>query len=127
MAKSAPSLQSRLLLTLAILLVAAAAAAAVALDSLYRNQGLHALEGVLDAQVIALISTAEIDAEGLLVPQNLAEPRLATPGSGLYAEILGSQGTWRAPCAAGPRGNPPAHPPTGGRRRARAGRRFARL
>jgi two-component system sensor histidine kinase PhoQ len=93
----APSLQSRLLLTLAVLLLAAAAAAAVALDSLYRNLGLRALEDVLDAQVIALIATAETGADGRLVPQNLAEPRLATPGSGLYAEILGSQGSWRSP------------------------------
>jgi two-component system sensor histidine kinase PhoQ len=93
----APSLHSRLLLTLAVLLLAAAAAAAVALDSLYRNLGLRALEDVLDAQVIALIATAETGADGRLVPQNLAEPRLATPGSGLYAEILGSQGSWRSP------------------------------
>ena len=116
MANSAPSLQSRLLLTLAVLLVVAAAAAAFALDSLYRNQGLRALEGVLDAQVIALISTAEIDAEGLLVPQNLAEPRLATPGSGLYAEILGSQGTWRSPSATGSGLNLAAEPLPGERR-----------
>ncbi len=101
MAKPAPSLQTRLLLTLAVLLLLAAAAAAVALDSLYRNQGLRALEDVLDAQVIALISTAEIDADGRLAPQNLAEPRLAAPGSGLYAEILGSRGTWRSPSAVG--------------------------
>jgi two-component system, OmpR family, sensor histidine kinase PhoQ len=115
-AKSAPSLQTRLLLTLAVLLVVAAAAAAIALDSLYRKQGLRALEGVLDAQVIALISTAEIDAGGLLVPQNLAEPRLATPGSGLYAEILGSQGTWRSPSATGSGLNLAAEPLPGERR-----------
>ena len=116
MAKAAPSLQSRLLLTLAALLLVAAAAAAIALDSLYRNQGLRALEGVLDAQVIALISTAEIDAQGRLVPQNLAEPRLATPGSGLYAEILGSAGTWRSPSAVGSGLNLGAEPLPGERR-----------
>lgn len=97
----APSLQSRLLLALAALLVVAAAAAGFALDALYRNQGLRALEEVLNAQVIALISTAEIESDGRLVPQNLAEPRLATPGSGLYAEIAGAAGTWRSPSAVG--------------------------
>ncbi len=116
MAKSAPSLQSRLLLTLAVLLLLAAAAAAVALDSLYRTQGLRAIEHVLDAQVIALISTAEIDAAGLLVPQNLAEPRLASPGSGLYAEIVGSHGTWRSPSATGSGLNLAAEPRPGQRR-----------
>ncbi len=101
MAPGSTSLRSRLLLTLAALLLVAAAAAAFALDTLYRNLGLRALEDVLDAQVIALISTAEVDAEGRLVPQNLAEPRLASPGSGLYAEILGSRGSWRSPSAVG--------------------------
>lgn len=101
MARPPPSLQSRLLLTLAALLVVGAVASGFALDSLYRNQGLRAIEDVLDAQVIALISTAELGADGRLVPQNLAEPRLATPGSGLYAEIVGAAGTWRSPSTAG--------------------------
>jgi two-component system sensor histidine kinase PhoQ len=99
--RPAPSLQARLLLALAALLLVAAAAAALALDALYRNQGERALGDVLDAQVVALISSAEIAADGLLVPQNLAEPRLATPGSGLYAEIIGASGSWRSPSAVG--------------------------
>jgi two-component system sensor histidine kinase PhoQ len=115
-APSATSLRARLLLTLAALLLVAAAAAAIALDSLYRNLGLRALEDVLDAQVIALISTAELGSDGLLVPQNLAEPRLAAPGSGLYAEILGSQGSWRSPSAVGSGLNLPAEPLPGERR-----------
>jgi two-component system, OmpR family, sensor histidine kinase PhoQ len=100
-ARPVPSLQSRLLLTLAALLVVGAVAAGIALDSLYRKQGLRAIEDVLDAQVIALISTAEVGDDGRLVPQNLAEPRLATPGSGLYAEIQGAAGTWRSPSTVG--------------------------
>jgi two-component system sensor histidine kinase PhoQ len=112
----APSLRSRLLATLAVLLLVAAAAAAVALDSLYRNLGLRALEDVLDAQVIALIATAETDAQGRLVPLNLAEPRLATPGSGLYAEILGSQGSWRSPSTIASGLNLAAEPRPGERR-----------
>jgi two-component system sensor histidine kinase PhoQ len=115
-ARSSPSLQTRLLLTLAVLLLAAAAIAAWSLESLYRNLGLQALEDVLDAQVIALISTADIDAEGRLVPQNLAEPRLATPGSGLYAEIVGSRGSWRSPSALGSGLNLAAEPLPGERR-----------
>ena len=116
MAPPAPSLQTRLLLTLAVLLLVAAAASAWSLDALYRNLGLRALEEVLDAQVIALISTAEIEFAGRLVPQNLAEPRLATPGSGLYAEIVGSQGTWRSPSAVGSGLNLAAEPMPGERR-----------
>jgi two-component system sensor histidine kinase PhoQ len=115
-APTAPSLRARLLLTLAVLLLIAAAAAVFALDSLYRNLGLRALEDVLDAQVMALVSTAELDGEGRLSPQNLAEPRLATPGSGLYAEILGSHGSWRSPSAVGSGLNLAAEPLPGVRR-----------
>lgn len=115
MARAAPSLRTRLLLALALLLLAAAAVAAWALESWYRDLGLRAREEVLDAQVIALISSADIDPEGLLVPQNLVEPRLATPGSGLYAEILGSRGSWRSPSAIGSGLNLAAHPGAGER------------
>ena len=101
MSRSPPSLQARLLATLALLLLAAAGIAAWALDSLYRDIGLRARQEVLETQVIALISSADIDAEGRLVPENLAEPRLAAPGSGLYAEILSSRGSWRSPSALG--------------------------
>lgn len=101
MARRLPSLQTRLLVTLALLLLASAGIAAWSLESLYREQGLRAREDVLEAQVIALISSADIDADGRLVPQNLVEPRLATPGSGLYAEVLGARGSWRSPSATG--------------------------
>ncbi len=113
MSRAAPSLQARLLTTLALLLLITAAVAAWSLESLYRDLGLRAREDVLDAQVIALISTADIDGDGRLVPQNLVEPRLATPGSGLYAEILGSQGSWRSPSALGSGLNLAAQPIAG--------------
>ncbi|MEX1993421.1 MAG: ATP-binding protein [Steroidobacteraceae bacterium] len=115
MSRASPSLQARLLITLALLLLIAAAVAAWALESLYRDLGLRARQDVLDAQVIALISTADIEEDGRLVPQNLVEPRLATPGSGLYAEILGSQGSWRSPSALGSGLNLAAQPAAGER------------
>ncbi len=115
MARSSPSLQTRLLVTLALLLLAAAGVAAWALDSMYRDLGLRARQDVLDAQVIALISSADIDSEGRLAPENLAEPRLAAPGSGLYAEIVSSRGSWRSPSALGSGLNLAAAPATGAR------------
>lgn len=115
MARAAPSLQARLLVTLALLLIATAAIAAWSLESWYRDLGLRTRQEVLDAQVIALISSADIDAEGRLVPQNLVEPRLATPGSGLYAEIVGSRGSWRSPSALGSGLNLAAQPAAGER------------
>lgn len=101
MAHTQPSLQARLLVTLALLMLAGAAIAAWSLDALYREQGLQAQRDVLEAQVIALIASADVEADGRLAPQNLVEPRLSTPGSGLYAEIVGARGSWRSPSAVG--------------------------
>jgi two-component system sensor histidine kinase PhoQ len=115
-ARTAASLQSRVLLALAVLLVVATAVAAISLDALYRDLGRRSMEDLLEAQVIALLATAEIEADGRLVPRTLAEPRLAAPGSGLYAEILGSTGTWRSPSAVGSGLNLAAEPHPGGRR-----------
>ncbi len=98
-----PSLQSRLLATLAVLLLLAAGIAAVGLDSLYRDLGLRARQDVLDAQIIALIATAEPDDAGRLIPDGLAEARLSNPGSGLFAEIHapGNTAGWRSPSTLG--------------------------
>ena len=104
-----------MLVTLALLLLAAAGVAAWTLDAQYRDLGMRARRDVLDAQVIALISSADIDADGRLVPGNLAEPRLASPGSGLYAEIVSSRGSWRSPSALGSGLNLAAAPATGER------------
>lgn len=97
------SLRTRLVATLGATLAAACALAVVGLDALYRDLGLRARRDVLEAQVIALVASAELDASGALAPATLAEPRLATPGSGLYAQIRDARGTvtWRSPSSAG--------------------------
>ncbi len=97
------SLKFRLLAALALLLLIAAAVAAVGLDALYRDLGLRARQDVLDAQIIALIATAELDDAGGLAPDSLGEARLSTPGSGLFAEILAPNGqlSWRSPSIVG--------------------------
>ena len=97
------SLANRLVVWLGMLSVVLSIVAAVALDALFRRNALEARYDVLDAQVIALIATAELDRTGNLAPATLAEARLATPGSGLYAEIRAYDGsvTWRSPSATG--------------------------
>jgi two-component system sensor histidine kinase PhoQ len=103
MTARAPSLVNRLVLGLAAASILLSGAAALALDALYRNLALDARRDVLDAQVIALVATAELDANGGLAPASLAEARLTTPGSGLYAEIRNQRGevTWRSPSTVG--------------------------
>ena len=90
MTPATPSLQSRLLLTLAALLLVAAAAAAFALDSLYRNLGLHALEDVLDAQVMPWIGLRTSAPGGAHVEyfRGIANPIAVKVGEGTEAATL---------------------------------------
>jgi len=99
--RAAASLRARVLVTLALLLLIAAGGATWALDTLYRDLGLRGRREVLEAQVVALIAAAEADAQGRLVPADIADARLATPGSGLYAAISGGTAPWRSPSMVG--------------------------
>ena len=103
MPSRAPSLVYRLVVGLVAASVVLSAAAAVALDALMQRRAIEARHEVLVAQVIALIATAELEAPDELRPGNIAEARLSTPGSGLYAEIRAADGrvVWRSPSALG--------------------------
>ena len=97
------SLRFRLLATVGILLLLGVAVAGVALDALFDQLSMRGRRAVLDAQVIALISSAELRPDGSLTANGFREARLGTPGSGLYAEIRDANGTvsWRSPSSIG--------------------------
>lgn len=99
----APSLVVRLVVGLAALSAVLSGLAAVALDIALGKVTLDARRSVLDAQVIALVASAERSGPGALVAPSPAEARLSTPGSGLFAEIRNSAGavTWRSPSSVG--------------------------
>jgi two-component system sensor histidine kinase PhoQ len=78
--------------------------AGLSLDRLYRQQSENALRELLDAQMVALIAAAEPAAEpGTLSADGTTEPRLMTPGSGLFAEIRRADAAvvWRSGSTAG--------------------------
>lgn len=102
-ARRPPSLVLRLVVALAALAVVLSGLAAVALDVALGRVTLEARRSVLDAQVLALVASAERRADGVLVAPNPAEARLSTPGSGLFAEIRNAAGavTWRSPSSVG--------------------------
>jgi two-component system sensor histidine kinase PhoQ len=93
----------RLVAGLAALSVLLSGLAAVALDIALGRVTLDARRAVLDAQVIALVASAELGPDGVLTAPTPAEARLSTPGSGLFAEIRGTDGavTWRSPSSVG--------------------------
>ena len=82
------SIRTRLLLGAALVLLAFLTGAGLAVQRANTESVRAAYFGRLQSTIYLLLAAAELDARGALVmPQAFAEPRLALPGSGLYAGI----------------------------------------
>ena len=99
----AVSLTRRLLLSLFVALILFFGLTVLLLDFVFRDLAQRSLRDLLDAQMVALIAAAEPEDAGLMRSAATLEPRLETPGSGLYAEIRDAAGdsVWRSPSMAG--------------------------
>lgn len=98
------SIRVRLMAGAAAMLLAFMAAAGVALQRAHADGVRAAHYARLQSTVYLLLAAAEVDASGaLIMPGDLAEPRLSLPGSGLYASIvnLGHPGTWQSASTVG--------------------------
>ncbi len=99
------SLQFRLLFSAGIILAIAFAVMALVLEQGFRKSAEQALQERLQVQIYALLSVAELLPNGRLKISDefLHEPRLATPGSGLYAFVHKKNGVmiWRSASALG--------------------------
>jgi two-component system, OmpR family, sensor histidine kinase PhoQ len=99
------SLSRRLLLSVSVSLVAFFGVTIFVLDASFRDMSEHSLEDLLDAQIIALIAASEPQANGVFAPlKRDLQSRLATPRSGLYAQIRSAQSgvpPWNSPSTAG--------------------------
>lgn len=109
------SLQRRLILAASVVLAAFLGLTGAALDRAFREASLQLFQERLLTQVYALLGAAEVDPQGrLILPENLPDPRLATPASGLYAQVRSDTGTllWRSRSTVGTeiRLAPPASP-----------------
>jgi two-component system sensor histidine kinase PhoQ len=93
------SLSTRLLASVSILLIIFFGITIVLLDLLFRDLSDRAMHERLELQVRTLISASEEEPGGALTPAlDRIEPRFSSPGSGLYAEIVHSDGNsaWRS-------------------------------
>ncbi|PKO56960.1 MAG: histidine kinase [Betaproteobacteria bacterium HGW-Betaproteobacteria-21] len=87
------SLRARLLVVSVTVLLGFVVLTGVALDRAFRDSADAAQGERLEALLYLLMGTMELDAEGRIrLPAPLPEPRLATPGSGLYAQIRRADG-----------------------------------
>ncbi len=99
-----PSIRARLIGAGALVLVAFLAVAGVALQRAHADSVRAAHFARLQGTVYLLLAGAELDTQGALVmPPELAEPRLSLPGSGLYASVLHvpSGAAWQSASALG--------------------------
>lgn len=95
-----PSLRRRLIVSVSVSLVLFFGVTIVALDAVFHALSDRSLDELLDAQTVALIAATETTPNGITVTR-LADPRLATPGSGLYAAIADDREGWRSPSSVG--------------------------
>jgi two-component system sensor histidine kinase PhoQ len=96
------SLSRRLLVSVSVPLALFFGVMIWVLDSGFRALSERSVEEMLDRQMVALIASAEPQPDGGYAPaaQSL-DTRLATPRSGLYAQIRSQHHVWRSPSTAG--------------------------
>ena len=111
------SLHGRIVLAATLILTAFLGITGMVLDKAFRDSAETALKEKLQGQLYALLAAADPDARGRMQLEDLPDPRLAVPGSGLYAEIVRTDGShrWRSPSAVGRELDFKARPATGRR------------
>ncbi len=98
------SLSARLLLSASVLLLLFFGITIAALDIVFRNLSEQTMRDRLEGQLLALLAASEEEEETWLLPAaEKIDERLMNPGSGLYGEILRSDGypSWRSNSLAG--------------------------
>ncbi len=96
------SLSRRLLVSVAVPLALFFGVMMLVLDTGFRTLSERQLHALLDSQIVTLIAAAEPGpAGGYDAPLAGLDARLASPDSGLYAEIRSNSHVWRSPSTAG--------------------------
>ena len=86
------SLSTSVLAAATVLLLVFFGLAFAALDVAFRRAAEHALEDVLESQVLGLLAAADPGtADTLELPADLPEPKFSRPGSGLYGRLIDDQ------------------------------------
>lgn len=92
------SLNARMLISVSILLTIFFGVTAFALDYLFRDASLRAIEDHLEAESLVLMAAAE-EQDGILAPvKEQLDVRFLTPNSGLFGQITAADGKeiWRS-------------------------------
>lgn len=96
------SLRVRLILMATVVLIVALAAVGAALSSAHERAAINALRERMESYVYLVLAASEVDQIGRLgVDEDLGDPRLTQPGSGIYAHVHYGEDHWTSPSALG--------------------------
>jgi len=98
------SLRLRLILLATVILVVALAAVGAALSAAHERASVNALQERMESYVYLVLAASEVDQQGRLnVEEDLGDPRLTQPGSGIYAHVHDGDEHWDSPSSLGQR------------------------
>jgi two-component system sensor histidine kinase PhoQ len=96
------SLRARQIAIASIVMAAALVGVGLVLDSANHRAAVSALEGRMESYVYLALAAMEVTGDGgIVMDQDLADPRLSQPGSGIYLRIEGDADGWGSPSALG--------------------------
>ena len=96
------SLRFRLILLATLVLVVALGLVGAALNSANYRGAVSSLQARMESYVYLVLAAVEMDESGTLqVQDELGDPRLSQPGSGIYVHVQGSEQQWNSPSALG--------------------------
>ena len=96
------SLRFRLILLATLVLVVALGLVGMALNSANYRSAVSSLQARMESYVYLVLAAAEMDESGALqVQDELGDPRLSQPGSGIFVHVQGSEQQWNSPSALG--------------------------
>ncbi len=96
------SLRFRLILLATLVLVVALGLVGMALNSANYRSTVTSLRARMESYVYLVLAAVELDESGALqVQDELGDPRLSQPGSGIYVHVHGSEMHWDSPSALG--------------------------
>ena len=96
------SLRARLLLIAVAALAVSLSLVGLALDAAYSRSAEADLSGQMETWVYLVLGATDISEDGAIrVQDDLGDPRLSQPASGVYVHVHGDQAHWTSPSSLG--------------------------
>lgn len=96
------SLRRRMAIIASVALLLALALVGFALSTANHRSAVSALQARMESYVYLVLAAAEVDKSGgLRISEDIGDPRLSQPGSGIYVHVHGANAHWSSPSALG--------------------------